>query len=94
MRGRPVYGPRDAQVSIASAETLFRDGEYLKAKLLLTRAIDRNRRHEATSPKLVSRSTKPMPPSRCMRATRVASVAAPGSRSGYCAIICPPMIRR
>lgn len=45
---------RDAQVSIASAETLFRDGEYLKAKLLLTRAIDRNRRHEATSPKLVS----------------------------------------
>ncbi len=45
---------RDAQVSIASAEKLFRDGEYLKAKLLLARAIDRNRRHEATSPKLVS----------------------------------------
>lgn len=45
---------RDAQVSIASAEKLFRDGEYLKAKLLLARAIARNRRHEATSPKLVS----------------------------------------
>lgn len=45
---------RDAQVSIASAETLFRKGDYLKAKLLLAAAIDRNRRHEATSPKLVS----------------------------------------
>lgn len=45
---------RDAQVSIASAEKLFRDGEYLKAKMLLARAIARNRRHQATSPKLVS----------------------------------------
>lgn len=45
---------RDAQVSIASAEQLFRDGRYPDAQKLLTQAIARNRDKAATDPKPVA----------------------------------------
>lgn len=45
---------RDAQTSIAMAEVLFRDGNYLKAKLLLSAAIQRTKKHAADAPKPVA----------------------------------------
>lgn len=45
---------RDAQASIAWAETLFRDGRYVDAKNVLRDAAGRNKRHAATDPKPVA----------------------------------------
>ena len=42
---------RDAQVSVAKAEQLIRDGRYLEAKRRLADAVVRNRRYAATDPK-------------------------------------------
>ncbi len=45
---------RDAQASIAWAETLFREGKYIDAKRVLRNAASRNRQHAATQPRAVS----------------------------------------
>lgn len=45
---------RDAQATIALAESQFRDGSYLKAKGLLAAAIARNKDKETTDPKPVA----------------------------------------
>lgn len=45
---------RDAQATIALAETRFRDGAYLDAKSLLAAAISRNEAKAATDPKPVA----------------------------------------
>jgi tetratricopeptide (TPR) repeat protein len=45
---------RDAQATIALAETRFRDGAYLDAKHLLAAAISRNKGKAATDPKPVA----------------------------------------
>lgn len=45
---------RDAQASIALAESRFRNGDYLKAKGLLARAVSRNKNKAATDPKPVA----------------------------------------
>jgi hypothetical protein len=45
---------RDAQVSIAFAELQFREGQYLKAKYILSAAVRRNRDHAGTAPKPVA----------------------------------------
>ncbi len=45
---------RDAQASIALAESRFRDGNYLSAKRLLAAAAERNRDKAATDPKPVA----------------------------------------
>lgn len=45
---------RDAQASIAWAETLFRDGRYVQAKNTLRDAANRNKRNAATAPKPVA----------------------------------------
>lgn len=45
---------RDAQASIAMAESQFRDGSYLRAKKLLAAAITRNKDKAETDPKPVA----------------------------------------
>lgn len=45
---------RDAQVSVAKAEQLVRDGRYLDAKRLLASAVARNRDQAASAPKPVA----------------------------------------
>ncbi|QJU58571.1 hypothetical protein HL653_13080 [Sphingomonas sp. AP4-R1] len=45
---------RDAQISIAWAEKLFRDGDYMKAKVSLSKAVDRNSRFARSDPRPVA----------------------------------------
>ncbi|HEX8388161.1 MAG TPA: hypothetical protein VF636_04005 [Sphingomonas sp.] len=52
-RARGCIPLRDAQASIACAETLFRDGRYVDVKNTLRDAAARNKRFAATHPKPV-----------------------------------------